>query len=61
MLEVSIAHELPRWLYMMLQMLPAITVTAAAWLVNDTARQIQGAEMDRRQRMRAAGYRGTDV
>lgn len=60
MLEVSISHELPRWLYMLLQLLPAITVTSAALLVNDTARQIRGAETDRHKRMEVSGYVRTE-
>lgn len=54
---VHITLTLPQWLTMLAQLTPALIVTAAAWLLNDTIAQIQGAEQDRRERMAAAGYR----
>lgn len=43
---IHITYELPQWITMLLQLTPAIIVTAAAWLLNDTIRQINGIETD---------------
>lgn len=47
---IRITYELPQWITMLAQLTPAIIVTAAAWLINDTIRQVQGIDEDWRGR-----------